>query len=276
MRVSGRGNESFLFLNGLRVKRPIQLSEHVQLLPAKCDPQPDTIIRLSQSETDIGVAAIFLRQVGSQLRVEANSPKELAVRAWNSTWDAVLLGAITRSDVVCNFQCDAPAEKLGPDSHLEVTNYYLRGLGPDEPHTLTEEDAAWIEQNFDVARKLLDNDQFRNAVHCLASFAWHSMPQARLAVLWSGIEGLFEVDSEIVFRLSLYIARFLEPHDKVKRSKLFADVKRLYKQRSAAVHGSRIKEDAKASIDESIELLLRLIRQCVTNKQLPQVDNLAP
>ena len=153
MQISGHGNETFLFLNGLRVQRPIQLYEHVQLLPAKCDPLPDTIIRLSRSETDIGVAAIFLRQVGSQLRVEANSPKDLAVRAWNSTWDAVFLGAITRSDVVCNFQCDVPARKLGPDSHLEVTNYYLRGVGTDEPHTLTEEEAVWIEQNFDVARK---------------------------------------------------------------------------------------------------------------------------
>lgn len=56
----------------------------------------------------------------------------------------------------------------------------------------------------------------------------------------------------------------------------FANVKRLYKQRSAAVHGSKMKGDAQAAIRESADLLLRLIKRCIENKSLPDLDTLAP
>jgi hypothetical protein len=98
----------------------------------------------------------------------------------------------------------------------------------------------------------------------------------QLTVLWAGIEGLFGVDSEIVFRLSLYAARFLEPDNDNSRSEVFTDVKRLYKQRSAAVHGSWIKGDLEAGVAESVQLLLSLLRQCVANDGLPRIDTLAP
>ena len=98
----------------------------------------------------------------------------------------------------------------------------------------------------------------------------------QLAILWAGIEGLFEVNSEIVFRLSLYAARFLAPDNETERSQIFSDVKRLYKQRSAAVHGSKIKGDSNIGVEESARLLLRLIRKCIVCKSLPCIENLAP
>jgi len=119
-----------------------------------------------------------------------------------------------------------------------------------------QEEATWIEQNFSQAR--------------------NARPSAQLAVLWSGIEGLFAVESEIVFRLSLYIARYIAPNDEIERRRVFIEVKHLYKQRSAAVHGSEIKGDANSTINESAQLLLRILRQCVTDNNVPCIEKLAP
>jgi Apea-like HEPN len=276
MRLSGRGKETYLYLNGLVVETSIRLGDHVELQPASCAPTPDSIIKTSASETDLAVATLFLRSVRAQIHVTANSPKELATIAWNTIWDAVLLSAFFNTEVVCNLQCDTPASEFGPQSHLEVTNYHLRGLSRDDPHKITEEEADWLARNMSYARSLLDQPSFQTSVHRLASFRWHSLPRVRLAILWAGIEGLFGVDSEITFRLSLYIARYLFPDDAAKRLETFNTIKRLYKQRSAAVHGSRIKGDVAISVAKSATILQRLVRQCVEKRALPQTEILAP
>jgi hypothetical protein len=275
MQISGHGKETFLFLNGLGVRRVVRLGKNLELCPASCSPSPEDIIKVSRNETDLGITIIFLRHVTSQIRIVADTPKELAARAWNSMWDAILLSAFFRNEVACNFQCDTPAEKFGPKSKLEITNYHLRGLSA-KPRMLVETEAVWIEENFEQARSLLKKSAFQNAVHSLWSYRWHTYSNMQLAILWAGIEGLFDVNSEIVFRLSLYAARFLAPDNEVERSQIFSDVKRLYKQRSAAVHGSKIKGDSKISVDKSAQLLLKLIRQCVDCKSLPCIEKLAP
>lgn len=95
-------------------------------------------------------------------------------------------------------------------------------------------------------------------------------------MIWSGIEGLFNIESEIVFRLSLYTARFLASDNKEEMKTIFSDVKRLYKQRSAAVHGSRIKGEVSKSIDDSVQLLKTLLKRCIVTGDLPRVEELAP
>src|ERR1017187_2929102 len=211
MRISGHGKETFLYLNGLRVTRPIHLGKNAELLPASCSPEPDDIIAVSHTEIDIGVVALFLRSVASQIHIHAESSKELATTAWNTVWDAVLLSAFCNCDVICNMQSDTPAEKFNAKSQLEITNYHLRGFCSGAPHSMNDDEAIWFENNIGRSRSLLSLQHFQNAVHCLATYRWHSLPRVQLAVLWAGIEGLFGVESEIVFRLSLYAARFLEP-----------------------------------------------------------------
>jgi hypothetical protein len=275
MKLIGHEPETFLLLNGLRVNRPIRLSENVELLPVSPGPTREILASVAKDDLDFAISLLFAPGVGSQIRVRAESPEAVARLAWNSLWDAVLLSACLRCDVICNLQSATP-ELLDPECQLSVTNYHLRGLPTAEPHVVSEEEAIWIEANIGNARRLLDKPAFSNAVHSLASYTWHSLPRARLALIWSGIEGLFDVDSEIVFRLSLYIARFLEPDDKEQRLGLFNNVKRLYKSRSQAVHGTRLKGDTGAAVDDSADLLWRLIRKCVETASLPQVGTLAP
>ncbi len=155
----------------LGVCRSIRLADDVELLPAHCSPVPDDIISVASSEVDFGIMSIFLRQVQSQLRITATDAKTLATLAWNSIWDGVLLSALYDCEAVCNFQCDKPVEEFSAQATLEITNYHLRGL-TDTPRTLDEQEAAWVETNFQKARALLDQQAFQNAVHSLATYRW--------------------------------------------------------------------------------------------------------
>jgi hypothetical protein len=174
-----------------------------------------------------------------------------------------------------NFQSNKPVEEISKDCDFNITNYHLRGLSTPT-YFLTEDDIKWIEKNFAKGINLLDKQNFLNAVHCLATYHWHSLPNARLALLWSGIEGLSDINGELVFRLSLYISRFLEPDNDENRKMIFINVKKLYDQRSAAVHGTRKIKDPDNSVANSAILLKKLIVQCITLNKLPISDELAP
>lgn len=276
MRILGSGIDTYLYLNGLATDKAVHLSAGIELLPTQTDCHAELFLGLGKNDLDISVISLFLPQVRSQLKVQGADAKDTAMRAWNAVWDGLLLGALTGSEVMTNLQSDVPAEQLTPQSNVAVTNYQLRGLSKDSPPLLSEPDISWIEKYYEKARALLDDEAFRNAVHCLASFNWHSMPRARLAIIWSGIEGLFGVDSEIVFRVSLYAARFLEPNDLSKQREVFANVKELYKLRSKAVHGGRMKGNAKEGVNESALLLRLLVRRCAEIGALPDTGSLVP
>ncbi len=276
MNETSQACASYLYLNGLATDRSVRLSSHIQLLPATTDCHADLFLGLGKTDTDVSVISLFLPHVKSQLRVEGLDTKDLAIKSWNALWDGLLLGALIGSEVMCNLNSDVPTEQLTPSSNIAVTNYQLRGFPRTSTPTLSKTDISWIELHYESAWALLDDDAYRNAVHCLASHKWHSIPRAQLAVLWSGIEGLFGVDSEIVFRVSLYTALFLESGSKDKQRELFSKVKELYKSRSRAVHGGKMKENAKEAVQESAELLCRLIKRCAELKSLPNTGDLFP
>ena len=271
--VSNKQEESFLYVSGLSVTETIKLCENVEIIPACCDPSTDLIIKQSCSEIDLGIAAIFLRRVGAQVKIFGVTGKELAAKAWNAQWDVVILSALFDCDAVANFQSDTPAELLSNNSHLSVTNYHMRG-SINSLYTVTPEDVHWLNTHFQNARTLLDVDRFSDAVSARSSYRWHPNPRAQLAVLWSGIEGLFDIQGETVFKLSLFVAKFLEPDDKYQAKRILSSVKKLYKSRSSAVHGSKIKGDRSQLVSESSELLERLIRRCIEVGSIPDVEEL--
>jgi hypothetical protein len=275
MRILESEKITYLYINGIEVQRPIKIGNQVELLPAKCAYNQSVLNSFSGSDVSYGTALLFLPLVRGQLRISSDNPEELVTLAWNSQWDVVLLGALYGCDVSCNFHANTAAEDLQDNSRVEITNYHLRGLN-SKPYQLTENDSQWLETNFITARGLLDVPEFQHAIHCLSTYRWHTYPGARLAIIWSGIEGLFKIENEVVFRLSLYISRFLEPADETKRKEKFAEVKTLYKQRSAAVHGSKIKGDPEEGVDASAKILYRLVYECININSIPRIDELAP
>lgn len=185
----------------------------------------------------------------------------------------MLVGAIAGCEVTCNLQANVPAEDLSTTSKISVTNHHIRGLQNWPPLMLRADQIDWLRLHFSSARVLLDNDVYRDAVHALASYKCHPLPRARLAMLWAGIEGLFGIDSEITFKLSLCVAKFLGNTAEEQRQ-LFERTKGLYKTRSKAVHGGKIKGDTESAIADSAYLLNRLIMQAAEQGRLPQIEQL--
>ena len=273
MKIVGEGNETYLYINGLRIEESVSLGNDVELIPANSSFDGKIVADLVENDFDYGVALIFLPQVESQLHIIADDAKSLAIKSWNALWDLVLLSAIFNCDAEGNLQCDTPVEQLTNKCNFHITNYHFHGFSRPL-YCLSENDITWMRENFSIARDLLQKDKFRNAVHCLATYHWHSLAQAQLALLWSGIEGIFEINSELVFRLSLYISSFLERDDKEKRIEIFNMVKNLYKQRSKAVHGSGKINDSKQAVESSVQLLQKIIIQCINSKDLPDQKKL--
>jgi hypothetical protein len=277
MKIVGVGDTTFILLSGIIVPKNIALSENVELLTADTSHLDlMTAISACSQPDDIAVAAAFIPRISAQFKITASTPKELAAIAWNSSWDALLLSTIFHTELGFNLQSDTEASKITTDSNLRATNYHMHGLTNKSSHVLTQNELDWIVLHFDNAKQLLENDRFQTAVHCLASYRWHSMPRIKMAVLWAGIEGMFGASSEIRFRISLYIARFLNKDDPDARQVTFDAVKKLYNSRSSAVHGSKIKGDLNVAVKDSAEILHKLIRQCIVNKSMPVENELIP
>ena len=277
MQITGKGNTTYILLSGVEVSENLRLSENIELLPADTSHLDfNTAVSTCTRPDDIAVVAAFIPRITSQFRIVAPTPKDLAVHAWNSSWDALLLSALFHTEIGFNLQSDVPAEEIGAGSKLRATNLHMYGITNIHPHKLTSEESKWISSNFNDARQLLKYERFQTAVHCLASYRWHTMPRIKLAVLWAGIEGLFGVSSEIRFRISLYIAKFLHQDDSEKRKLAFDTVKRLYNSRSAAVHGSKIKGDIDTAVEESAKILQNILLQCVNKKSMPNENELVP
>lgn len=273
--IIGIGTVTYLYLNGIKPSEATVLSDGVTLLPATCSPDPDDIIQKSRSEIDIGVACVFLRSVSACFHIAADNPKELAARTWNSQWDAILLSALHDCEVGHTFQAEVPPEEFAKSEHFHITNYAFKGLSSGKPKRITPAKHRWLSRHYTSAKALLDDDRYSNAVHCLSSYRWHSMPRAQLALLWSGIEGLFRVEHELSFRLSLYAARFLYPKSRTRQRSLFDSTKKLYSMRSKAVHGGKLKAPQDA-VRDSLALLRKLVVKCAEIASLPDTNALAP
>jgi len=275
MSIYGIGTETYLYLNGIRPREKVRLDDGVVLLPSSCNPTPDEIIARSKTEVDIGVACVFLRSVSACFHVVASNSQELAVKAWNSQWDAVLLSALYDCEVGHTFQCDVAPESFSEAKEFHVTNYAFKGLNAGEIRRLTNAEHTWLRAYYSSAQGLMDDHRYQNAVHCLASYRWHSLPSAQLAIIWSGIEGLFEIDYELSFRLSLYVAKYLSPRNRARQKAIFDQVKKLYGIRSRAVHGGKHKRFDDA-VKASLKILRRLVVKSAEKGELPKSDELCP
>jgi len=274
--VSNEDRETYLYLNGIEVPRPIKLGDSIEIQPSKCAPNQDLIIELFKTSHDIGVAAIFLYQIRTQIKIRANEPQDLAIKAWSSIWDGIMLSAFFDTEAVCNFQSNTSADLLNEKSRIRITNYHLRGLQFDGNKCISESDCIWVEENYTALNELGKDSLFQNGMNALSNYRWHLQPRIRLAIIWAGIEGLFKIDSELSFRLSLYAAKLLYPNDAALRKAKFEKVKKLYRQRSLAVHGAEIKGDSKTFVEESANLLRDILKKCVENKSFPLAEDLAP
>ncbi len=277
MQIEVSGNIVFILLSGVVVPFDLKLTNNVTLQGTDTSHLDlNTALAACSHPDDIAVVAAFIPRTKAQFAITATTKRELAIIAWNSSWDAYLLSAFLDAEVGFNLQSDTSGSSIAANSTLRATNIHMHGMSNDPPYSLTEIDATWICAHFKNGQNLLEDDSFRTAVHCLATYRWHTLPRVRLAILWAGIEGIFGASSEIRFRISLYIARYLHPTDPDLRQQIFDEVMKLYNVRSAAVHGSKIKGDTTLAVVKSAEILRKLLRRCAVDGSMPDARELYP
>jgi len=277
MRIFGGRRATYLYVSGIGVDRDVELGAGMTLLPASLTCNSNCLRSATETMPDFHIASLVAPSIGSQLRVSGQGSRDVAIKSWNATWDILLIGAMFNVEADAILHSATDARRITAKSKLFVTHYQLKHFAFESGVVLDEKCLSILERRFADARRLmLSERQFRNAVHCLATFRWHTLPRVQLALLWSGIEGLFSVDSELSFRISLYTARFLAPSDHSQAKQVFKQVRRLYGYRSKAVHGVDIKGDARAMVSESAGLLHSLVIACVTSGLVPVPEDLAP
>lgn len=122
---------------------------------------------------------------------------------------------------------------------------------------VSPDDAAWIAMHFATFNRLAsDSEAFRLALE--AAVDWRFAKEPRLAVgrIWSGIEAVFGVTSELVYRISILCASLLEERGAPRKAR-FQAVKRLYGLRSKAVHGEPLPQEQLVSAMNDSQGLLR-------------------
>ena len=123
-----------------------------------------------------------------------------------------------------------------------------------------EADAEWIRTRFDTFNRLAsDNEAFRFALEAAIDWRFAKEPRSAVARLWGGIEALFGISSELVYRISLYSACLLAERGEARRRK-FEEVKRLYGIRSKVVHGEKMEDERiSQAMSDSYHLLRDLL-----------------
>ena len=119
-------------------------------------------------------------------------------------------------------------------------------------------DARWAEEHFMRYMELAANASFDLATEALISLHFLQSRRLQTASLWSAIEAIFAVQSELRFRIAALVASQLAPRGTERRD-LYKRVLKLYDVRSKAVHGSAVTDKALEDHVAEVRILLSRI-----------------
>ncbi len=156
------------------------------------------------------------------------------------------------------------------DYHLNLV-----GSGANENKIFEKENAEWISERFEKFNDLASKDErFRFALEAAVDWRYSKDKKIAIARLWSGIESLFKINTELVFRISLFTSSILAPRGP-QRLLLFNQIKKLYDTRSKAVHGEPVSEEKLIqAVSDSFDVLRGLLIDAITIGRLREVEEI--
>lgn len=195
--------------------------------------------------------------------------KHLALACCNYSWDLIAGHQQRTSEIFKKQLAEEGVESAVYKSKRELPKFdgnlldfhtHFLVSKESKKETLTAEDANWTNSNFERFNKLAaESEKFRFALEAAVDWRFSKNPRIAIARLWSGIESLFGITSELVFRISLICAFLLESPGETRLAR-FRTVKKLYGIRSKAVHGDDLSEEKLyQGMADSFELLRDLI-----------------
>lgn len=158
--------------------------------------------------------------------------------------------------------------------HVIVLEQPLEGPRPPD-RDVAEAHLAWVAEHLLDIGDLMADERFVLAVALFNTHRHQSRVRIGATALWTGLEALFPVTTELRFRLSLYVAAFLHPQPGQDRHQAFRRIRTLYDTRSKIVHGAAMKEaDLIRHVEEVRDILGAVLQRAVEQKALPTQDEL--
>jgi hypothetical protein len=204
------------------------------------------------------------------LEIEADRSGEmLAAKTWNALWLFYLLALACRRPVIPLYTA---ARYGNPRFGLANRNLIIRALG--SVALLTTRELDWARDHADAFDALTRVDRFSRAMRAYGNAQYLFDDDAKIMLLWAGIEGLLGVDAELRRRISLHAAIL---HDGLAEAKVayFNRIKKGYDVRSKVVHGASVsREVLRAGYKLADEVLVALLRKVVVLGRVPGVAEL--
>jgi hypothetical protein len=158
-----------------------------------------------------------------------------------------------------------------------LLDYHLSMLVPRDrrDHPLDSGEGQWILTHFEKFNQLASSDErFRFALEASVDWRYAKDPRAAISRLWAGIESLFGLSAELVYRVSLFGSVGLAARGEA-RLQAYRRIKASYVVRSKAVHGEPLAEDKLVSgMNEAFDILRSLLLYCVLRGGVPTEDDL--
>jgi hypothetical protein len=157
--------------------------------------------------------------------------------------------------------------------HIQLLEDFPMARTFGEISCITQDDLEWAVDHVPTLKKvLLENPRIQLAVECLTTHHHEASLRMTAASLWTGLESLIGISAELSFRISLYIAAFLETPGG-RRIALYRHIKSLYSLRSKVVHGAEVDNKVLAKhIKEVKTILSRLIINIIDSGEFPVGD----
>ena len=167
-----------------------------------------------------------------------------------------------------------PRDSL-PEFQGGLLDYHLNMLIPSEirEDALDQTEADWIKENFQPFNLLASSsERFRFGLEAAVDWRFTKDSRSAMSRLWSGIESILGIKSELVYRISLLASTILSPKGP-ERIISYKQVKELYNLRSKAVHGDTINnEKLMTGVHQSYELLRLLLLDAVEQGSIRSDD----
>lgn len=182
----------------------------------------------------------------------------------------------TEAEIICPAVCDTSWARLRGLTGNSCKSYRVEPAMYshefDTPTLVTMDDLNWARSSLMQLVNLSEDHRFKTALDALCTYLHAANYRMMAAQLWAGVESIFDVTYEISFRLPLLAALLLEKRGP-KCRELKKQVKKLYAERSKAVHGGEISEEVlKQHVASVRSLLSRLLGKIIQNGSLPSSD----
>jgi len=219
-------------------------------------------------------AAVLSMNPLATFAIEVTHPdkgKHLAAKAWNALWDFSLLALACQTPCFSLYAQSTSSEDRNSFS-VANRNLIIRPVG--DPVSLRSDQLAWARERRDDFLTLIGDQRFSRSMRYYNNAHYLPDLDARIMLLWAGIEGLFGVEAELSYRLAVYASLLLGGTEE-ERAKRLSEVRKSYSIRSRVVHGSAPSSDKLEHCYRSTgHLLVALLAKCVELKRVPDAAEL--